>query len=37
MLVDRINSPRKKIAATFLKIGDESMSAINFWTTVREE
>ena len=34
-LFDRFNSASKNIAASFLKVGDESMSAIRFWTTAK--
>ena len=33
MLIDAFNEAFKNIAASFLKVGDESMSAIRFWTT----
>ena len=32
-LFDGFNTAIKNIAASFLKLGDESMSAIRFWTT----
>ena len=33
LLIDGFNTTCKNIAASFLKVGDESMSAIRFWTT----
>ena len=32
-LIYGFNEARKNIAASFLKVGDESMSAIRFWKT----
>ena len=34
-LFDGFNTASKNIAASFLKVGDESMSAIWFWTTAK--
>ena len=34
-LFDGFNSASKNIAASFLKVGDEWMSAIRFWTTAK--
>ena len=34
-LFDGFNTACKNIAARFLKVGDESMSAIRFWTTAK--
>ena len=34
-IFDGFNTACKNIAASFLKLGDESMSAIRFWTTVK--
>ena len=34
-LFDGFNTACKNIAASFLKVGDESMSAIRFWTTAK--
>ena len=34
-LFDGFNTARKNIAASFLKVGDESMSAIRFRTTAK--
>ena len=33
MLIDDLNEACKNISASSLKVGDESMSAISFWTT----
>ena len=33
LLIDGFNGVRKNIASSFLKVGDESMSAIRFRTT----
>ena len=33
MLIDGFNEACRNIAAGYLKVGDESMSAIHFWTT----
>ena len=35
LLFDEFNIACKYIAASFLKVGDESMSAIRFWTTAK--
>ena len=35
MLFDSFNKACKNIAASFLKVGDESKSAIIFWTTAK--
>ena len=35
MLIDGFNTECKNIAASFLKVGDDSMSAIRFWTTAK--
>ena len=35
MLIDGLNLACKNIFASSLKIGDESMSAIRFWTTTK--
>ena len=35
LLSDGFNTACKNIAASFLKVGDESMSAIRFWTTAK--
>ena len=33
LLFNAFNTACKNIAASFLKVGDESMNAIRFWTT----
>ena len=35
LLIDIFNAVCKNIIASSLKVGDESMSAISFWTTVK--
>ena len=35
LLIDGFNAICKNISASFLKVGDESMSAIRFWTTAK--
>ena len=35
LLFNGFNTACKNIAASFLKVGDESMSAIRFWTTTK--
>ena len=35
LLFDGFNTACKNIAASFMKVGDESMSAIRFWTTAK--
>ena len=35
LLFDGFNTACKNVAASFLKVGDESMSAIQFWTTAK--
>ena len=35
MLIDGFNTACNNIAASFLKVGDESMIAIRFWTTAK--
>ena len=34
-LIDGFNDACKNIAAIYLKVGDESMSEIRFWTTAK--
>ena len=36
-LIDGFNAACKNIAASFLKVGDEPMSAIRFWTMEKRE
>ena len=35
LLIDGFNGACNNIAAIYLKVGDDSMSAIRFWTTVK--